>query len=221
MAKAAYYLETLAEIFGDDLYLELQPGRFSEQLEYNDFLVCLAEKYNLKAVITNDVHYLSKEDSDAHNYHVLDCRKSDGIDGSFVYPDTCYYLMSETELRSSIVKTSFVTEGVINTALEHTLEIAEKCSLVIPQKRIMPVYAPEIDEDKEEIARLFLETGYSRLPVYEDDLDNIMGVLNQKDFHNYIKGTDADVSEYVKPVIFVAGSMKISQLLKRLQTAIS
>lgn len=149
LEKAAFYLETLAEIFGDDLYLELQPGRFSEQLEYNDFLVCLAEKYNLKAVITNDVHYLSKEDSAAHNYHVLDCRKSDGIDGIFVYPDTCYYLMSETELRSSIVRTSFVTEGVINTALEHTLEIAEKCSLVIPQKRIMPVSAPEIDEDKE------------------------------------------------------------------------
>lgn len=149
LEKAAWYLETLAEIFGEDLYLELQPGRFSEQLEYNDFLMCLAEKYNLKAVITNDVHYLSKEDSVAHNYHVLDCRKSDGIDGSFVYPDTCYYLMSETELRNSIVKTSFVTEGVINTALENTLEIAEKCSLVIPQKRIMPVFDPEIDEDKE------------------------------------------------------------------------
>ena len=54
--------------------------------------------------------------------------------------------------------------------------------------------------------------------MYEDDLDNIVGVLNQKDFHNYIRGTDTPVSEYVKPVIFVAGSMKIAQLLKRLQT---
>ena len=58
----------------------------------------------------------------------------------------------------------------------------------------------------------------ARLPVYEDDLDNIVGVLNQTDFHNYIKGTDKSISEYVKPVIFVAGSMKIAQLLKRLQT---
>ena len=46
-----------------------------------------------------------------------------------------------------------------------------------------------------------------------------MGVLNQKDFHNYIKGKGAPVSEYVKPVIFVAGSMKIFQLLKKLQAA--
>ncbi len=79
------------------------------------------------------------------------------------------------------------------------------------------VKAIEIDETQDEIAELFLSTGFSRLPVYEDDLDNIVGVLNQKDFHNYIKGTDTPVSAYVKPVVFVAGSMKISQLLKRLQ----
>ena len=80
------------------------------------------------------------------------------------------------------------------------------------------IEAIEIDDPQEKIAELFLTTGFSRLPVYEGDLDNIMGVLNQKDFHNYIKGSDVPVSEYVKPVIFVAGSMKVSLLLKRLQT---
>lgn len=79
------------------------------------------------------------------------------------------------------------------------------------------IKAAEIDDSQQEIEELFLSTGFSRLPIYEDDLDSIVGVLNQKDFHNYIKGTDTPVSEYVKPVIFVAGSMKISQLLKRLQ----
>ena len=79
------------------------------------------------------------------------------------------------------------------------------------------IKAVEIDDSKDEIAELFLSTGFSRLPVYEDDLDNIVGVLNQKDFHNFIKGTEVPVSSYIKPVIFVAGSMKISQLLKRLQ----
>lgn len=79
------------------------------------------------------------------------------------------------------------------------------------------IKAAEIDDTLEEIEELFRSTGFSRLPIYEDDLDSIVGVLNQKDFHNYIKGTGKPVSEYVKPVIFVAGSMKISQLLKRLQ----
>ncbi len=80
------------------------------------------------------------------------------------------------------------------------------------------IKAIDIEDTEDEVQKMFVDTGFSRLPVYEDDLDNIIGVLNQKDFHNYIKGGRASISEYVKPVIFVAGSMKIAQLLKKLQT---
>ena len=53
--------------------------------------------------------------------------------------------------------------------------------------------------------------------MYEDDLDKILGVLNQKDFHNFIAGKDKQIADYVKPVVFVAGSIKIAALLKMLQ----
>lgn len=149
LEKAAFYLESLAEIFCDDFYLEIQPGRFSEQLRYNDFLICLAKKYSLKIVAANDVHYLQKEDSEAHNYHVLDMRKDETGSFKFIYPDTCYYLMSETELRNSFVKTNLVTDKVLDTAIKTTLEIADKCSIEIPSKRIMPVFDASLDEDKE------------------------------------------------------------------------
>ena len=113
------------------------------------------------------------------------------------------------------------TEGSIDTDQSELIQNAiefndlEAWDVLTPR---VDIKAIEIDETQDEIAELFLSTGFSRLPVYEDDLDNIVGVLNQKDFHNYIRGKDTPVSEYVKPVIFVAGSMKISQLLKRLQT---
>ena len=113
------------------------------------------------------------------------------------------------------------TEGGIDTDQSELIQNAiefndlEAWDVLTPR---VDIKAIEIDETQDEIAELFLSTGFSRLPVYEDDLDNIVGVLNQKDFHNYIKGTDTPISEYVKPVIFVAGSMKIAQLLKRLQT---
>ena len=114
------------------------------------------------------------------------------------------------------------TEGGIDEGqselIQNAIEFNEREAWDVLTPRV-DIEAIEADEDKEEIARLFMETGFSRLPVYEDDLDNILGVLNQKDFHNYIRNTDLPVSAYVKPVIFVAGSMKISQLLKRLQTA--
>lgn len=77
--------------------------------------------------------------------------------------------------------------------------------------------AIEVSESKEEVAKLFKKTGFSRLPVYEDDIDKIMGVLNQKDFHNYIAGTSKNISDYVMPVVFVAGSIKVPALLKKMQ----
>lgn len=77
--------------------------------------------------------------------------------------------------------------------------------------------AIEIGLSEAEVAEIFKKTGFSRLPVYEDDLDKILGVLNQKDFHNYIVGTNKTISDFVKPVAFVAGSMKIATLLKKLQ----
>lgn len=79
------------------------------------------------------------------------------------------------------------------------------------------IEAIEIGTTKTDVAKLFRETGFSRMPVYEGDLDTILGVLNQKDFHNYIEGSGKTISDYVKPVVFVAGSMKIADLLKKLQ----
>lgn len=127
--------------------------------------------------------------------------------------------ITEDELLTMVEEAQ--TEGGIDEGQSELIQNAiefndlEAWDVLTPR---VDIKAIEIDEDEGEIAELFLETGFSRLPVYEDDLDNIIGVLNQKDFHNYIKGGRASVSEYIKPVIFVAGSMRIAQLLKRLQT---
>ena len=53
----------------------------------------------------------------------------------------------------------------------------------------------EIDTDEDLVAVLFRNSGFSRILVYEDDMDKILGVLNQKDFHNYIYGGEAERSE--------------------------
>jgi len=68
-----------------------------------------------------------------------------------------------------------------------------------------------------EIKKIFKESGLSRLPVYEDDLDNIIGVLNQKDFNNNDVKTIKDVEKYIKPVVYVAESIKAAVLLKKMQ----
>lgn len=79
------------------------------------------------------------------------------------------------------------------------------------------VCACDIDTPIEEIMELFRKTGYSRIPVYRDTVDTIIGIINEKDFHNYIVGTNNDITRIMKPAEFIPPSMKISELLKSLQ----
>jgi len=100
--------------------------------------------------------------------------------------------------------------------IQNAIEFSELEAFDVLTPRV-DVEAIDIDNTKEEIRELFLETGFSRLPVYEDTIDKIMGVLNQKDFHNYILHSSKNVSEYVKPVVFISGTVKIAMLLKKMQ----
>ena len=112
------------------------------------------------------------------------------------------------------------TEGAIEEEQSELIQNAiefndlEAWDVITPR---VDIKAIEIDSTKKEVAKMFLETGFSRLPVYDGDLDKILGVLNQKDFHNHIDGSKKTISDFVKPVIYVAGSMKAAVLLKKLQ----
>src|SRR5665648_1275530 len=100
--------------------------------------------------------------------------------------------------------------------IQNAIEFSELEAFDVLTPRV-DVEAIDIDNTKDEIRELFLETGFSRLPVYEDTIDKIIGVLNQKDFHNYILNSRKNVSEYVKPVVFISGTVKIARLLKKMQ----
>lgn len=78
------------------------------------------------------------------------------------------------------------------------------------------VIAVDLNTSNEEIERIFREHGYSRLPVYKDSIDNIVGILNQKDFNNASKD-DFKIKKIMNTPVFVVPAMKISQLLTLLQ----
>lgn len=68
-----------------------------------------------------------------------------------------------------------------------------------------------------EIKKVFRESGLSRLPVYEDDLDDIVGVINQKDLYNNNVKTIKETEKIIKPVAYVAETLKAAVLLKKMQ----
>ena len=73
------------------------------------------------------------------------------------------------------------------------------------------------DADRETIEKQFTDTGYSRIPVYEDDLDNIIGILYHKDYYMTNFDKSHPITEILKPVIFVTKTQKINDVLKDLQ----
>ena len=74
-----------------------------------------------------------------------------------------------------------------------------------------------VDADKEEISLKFQQTQFSRLLVYEENIDNIIGFILQKDFYTVDGITKVPVNKIVKPVIFTQKSEMINDLLKTLQ----
>ncbi len=76
--------------------------------------------------------------------------------------------------------------------------------------------ALEVNEDYYTVRKTFRRTGFSRIPVYEDKLDHIVGILNIKDFINRFDHSEPenfDLREIVRPPYFVPESKKVNQLL--------
>ena len=126
--------------------------------------------------------------------------------------------ITEDEL-VTIVDEAFVTGGIgerQNELIQNAISFNELEAQDILTPRV-DIEAVQLDTPKEEIAEIFLKTGYSRLPIYEDELDDIVGVLNQKDFNNYVYNKDKNVRDVIKPVIYVAESIPAADLLRKLQ----
>lgn len=79
--------------------------------------------------------------------------------------------------------------------------------------------AVSLNADKADIARKFTETHFSRLIVYNETIDNIVGVINLKDFYVDCGMTDKSIQEIMTDPVFVHPSEKIRDLLQRLQKA--
>lgn len=78
--------------------------------------------------------------------------------------------------------------------------------------------AVEVNQPVEEIRDIFLRERYSRVPVYEGDIDNVIGILSESDFFSQlVQGKEVNVRQLLRTPLFVVESMRISTLLPELQ----
>lgn len=101
---------------------------------------------------------------------------------------------------------------LIRSAIEfNDLEVDE---ILTPRVDIVAV---EDTDTMDDIAQAFAESGYSRLPVYHEDIDDIVGVIHEKDFHAARYRGMEDVKTIMGPMLYTTGNTKISELLRILQ----
>lgn len=104
---------------------------------------------------------------------------------------------------------------IIQNAIDFTAQ--EAGNIITPR---IEVTAISVDATNEEIAQVFTETAYSRLPIYKETIDHVIGAVYHKDFYNYVYGTNntKKLEDVIRPVVFASKNKKIGNLLKELQS---
>ena len=100
--------------------------------------------------------------------------------------------------------------------LRNAIEFTELKAEDILTHRVDLAAVP-LDANKQEVADKFAQTQFSRLLVYEETIDKIVGVIHQKDFYTASGITTLPLDALMAPAVFIHQSEKISQLLKTLQ----
>lgn len=119
---------------------------------------------------------------------------------------------------------SIIEEAQEDGGIDEEESTLIKSAIEFGDLEVGDIFTPRIDitalpsnADKDTVARTFSESGYSRIPVYEGNLDNVVGILYYKDFYSLVKDKNVTIDEIIKPVIYVAKTQKVNDLMKELQ----
>lgn len=176
-------------LFGDDYYIELQDHGLEKQKMSNPGMIELAKELGIKMVITNDSHYLKKEDADWHD--TLLCIQTNALKESndrFRFPNNEFYVKTPEQLRDSF---KWMDSQMFEECISNTVEVADKCHLIIEMgKYHIPYFElPPNFTSESYLEYLTLEgikKRYGALtPQLKERMDYELGVINKMGFAEY------------------------------------
>ena len=101
--------------------------------------------------------------------------------------------------------------------IRSAIEFNDVCAGDILTPRV-DICAISKDETVANIAKVFIENAYSRLPVYDEDLDDIIGILHEKDFFIAYHNNNKTITKHLKKPVHVSEHIKIADLLQVLKS---
>jgi DNA polymerase III subunit alpha len=199
----------------ENFYLELQNHGIPEQAKVNRQLIPWAKEFGLKLVATNDVHYVEKSHSHAH-----DCLICIGTQTVLTDSKRMQYVPEQFYLRSAKEMAALFNE--VPEAVRNTLEVAEKCCLEIEFGKLhYPVFEPPEHFTREGYLRQWLAEGLNTrygLRARAEGKDFIVeSIQDARLLPTYASDSKEPVSDLADPA--VAGAVKT--VIDRLQVELS
>lgn len=126
---------------------------------------------------------------------------------------------SSDELRYLVdqVKESGSTDSTDYEIIQNAFDFSERTArqVMVPRTQVVSI---DVNDYNIETLEFVIEEGYSRIPCYEDSIDNVIGVVHLKDILKKLRTSDEfDIRSIVRPVSFVPETKRIGQLLKEFQ----
>ena len=170
--KARETAKWYKNLFGEDYYIELRDHRLEEQKRSNPELIKIAQEMDIPLVITNDSHYLKKEDASWHD--TLLCIQTNALkkeENRFRFSNNEFYVKTPEELRENF---RWMDSELFEQAIENTAVIADKCHVI-------------------------LELGKSKLPSYPVpegyDITSYLAHLVRKGLHERYEEITPEIQE--------------------------
>src|SRR5580700_3322411 len=154
LPKAREAIDWFKQTLGpENFYLELQNHGLPEQAKVNHQLVAWANDFGLKLVATNDVHYVERAHSHAHDCLICIGTQTQLADTKRMrYEPEQFYLRTAEEMKARFAE--------VPEAVKNTLEVAEKCNLEIQFNKLhYPLFHPPEKQTRENYLRQLLQEG--------------------------------------------------------------
>ncbi|MCC8192889.1 MAG: hemolysin family protein [Ruminococcus sp.] len=185
------------------IFGEILPKNFAKE---NAEAVCLAMAYPLKALMTVFTPLIVFFIFLKNIMTRLSSRKKKA---PTVTEEELMYMIDEIEDEGVLEEQE---SNLVRSALEFDETQVEE--ILIPRVNVIAI---DKNEDIEKIKDCFFENSYSRFPVYDESIDNIIGILHQNDFCKAYLNGERDIASLLKKPLFVSEYQKISDTLKAMQ----
>lgn len=207
--EAEKLLKWYMDVFGDDYYIELQRHGLEDQDKCNEVLIKWSKKYGLKKIATNDVHYVNKEDSEAHDLLLALQTASDYNDPNrFRFTDDRGNLNPEFYFKTPDEMSELFHDHP--DALDNTREIVDKIEdMDLKSELILPNFkVPKEFKDMDDYLRHLTYEGakrrYPEMPhEVTERIDHELKIMKDMGFAGYFLVVQSFTSEARKRGVFV------------------